>query len=76
MEEEPLVLHEALYKVTVYTGTVPGAGTDANVSVVAVTGGGGQGLYIHCIYWDCTMRLCTKSLCTLGLYRGPALMPT
>ena len=58
MEEEPLVVHEALYKVTVYTGTVPGAGTDANVSVVAVIGGGGQGLYIHCIYWDCTLGSC------------------
>ena len=32
-EEEPLVVHEALYKVTVWTGDVPGAGTDANVSV-------------------------------------------
>ena len=44
-EDEPLVVHEALYKVTVHTGVVPGAGTDANVSVVvvAVVIGGGDG---------------------------------
>ena len=86
MEEEPLVVHEALYKVTVYTGIVAGAGTDANVSVVAVIGGGGQGLYSHCIYTNATVSVvavigvvdgvCTKSLCIPGLYQGPALMPT
>ena len=78
MEEEPLVVHEALYKVTVYTGTVPGAGTDANVSVVAVIGGGGQGLYIHCIYWDCTLGSCggggvVDGVCTVNVYTGPGL---
>ena len=75
MEEEPLVLHEALYKVTVYTGTVPGAGTDANVSVVAVTGGGGLSLYSHCIYWDCTLGSCggggvVDQVCTATVYTG------
>ena len=39
-----VVVHEALYKVTVYAGIVRGAGTDANVSVVvAVVIGGGDG---------------------------------
>ena len=31
-----VVVHEALYKVTVYAGIVRGAGTDTNVSVVVV----------------------------------------
>ena len=56
MEEEPLVVHEALYKVTVYTGIVAGAGTDANVSVVTVIGGG-QGLYSHCIYTNANVSV-------------------
>ena len=61
-----------------YTGTVPGAGTDANMSVVAVTGGGGQGLYIHCIYWDCTLGSCggggvVDRVCTVTVYTGPGL---
>ncbi|KAL8610436.1 hypothetical protein ACOMHN_035153 [Nucella lapillus] len=34
--EEPLVVHEALYKVTVWTGDVPSAGTDASVYITIV----------------------------------------
>ena len=34
------MVDKALFEVTVYTGTVPGAGTDANVSVVIVDVGG------------------------------------
>ena len=40
VEAEPPVVQEALYRVTVYTGIVPGAGTDANVSVVIANIGG------------------------------------
>ena len=31
--EEPIIVQEALYKVTVYTADVPSASTDANVSL-------------------------------------------